>query len=76
MTDVGTTGDYNSIVGLAISGPPHRFTTRVGMARFEAASGEATMCGISVETDDCTGLATREGPVRLGGCLKPAVPEP
>ncbi len=33
------------------------------------------MCGIFVETDDHTGLAVREAPVRLGGCLKPAVPE-
>jgi metallophosphoesterase (TIGR00282 family) len=74
MTDVGMTGDYNSIVGMAPTEPLRRFTTGIGSGRFEPASGEATMCGIFVETDDRTGLAIREAPVRLGGCLKPAVP--
>ena len=74
MTDVGMTGDYNSIVGMATIEPMRRFTTGIGVGRFEPASGEATMCGIFVVTDDRTGLAVSEAPVRLGGCLKPTVP--
>ena len=38
------------------------------------ASGEATLCGLYVETDDRTGLATRAEPLRRGGRLAPALP--
>ena len=75
MTDVGMTGDFDSIVGMAKEEPLRRFTTGIGSGRFEPASGEATMCGVAVETDDRTGFAVRIAPVRLGGCLKPAVPQ-
>ena len=43
-------------------------------ARFEPASGPATLCGLAVETDDATGLARRIGAVRLGGRLEEARP--
>jgi calcineurin-like phosphoesterase len=33
------------------------------------------VCGIFVETNDATGLATRIEPVRLGGRLKQTVPQ-
>jgi hypothetical protein len=36
--------------------------------------GPATLCGLAVETDDASGLATRVGPVRLGGVLEQAKP--
>jgi hypothetical protein len=38
------------------------------------AEGEATVCGVFVETDDATGLARRIEPVRMGGRLAPAMP--
>lgn len=75
MTDVGMTGDFESIVGMAKEEPLRRFTTGISTGRFEPASGEATMCAVAVETDDRTRLAVRIAPVRLGGCLKRAVPE-
>jgi hypothetical protein len=40
----------------------------------EPATGEGTLCGVYVETDDKTGLATRVEPVRVGGMLKVSVP--
>jgi calcineurin-like phosphoesterase len=43
--------------------------------RFEPASGEATLSGVAVETDDATGLATKVAPVRRGGGLSPAAPD-
>jgi calcineurin-like phosphoesterase len=43
MTDVGMTGDYNSIVGMAREEPLRRFTTGISLGRFEPASGEATL---------------------------------
>ena len=75
ITDVGMTGDYNSIVGMVTAEPLRRFTTGIGTGRFEPASGEATLCGIFVETDDRTGLAVYEAPIRLGGCLKTSIPD-
>lgn len=75
MTDVGMTGDFESIAGMAKEEPLRRFTTGISTGRFEPASGEATMCAVAVETDDRTRLAVRTAPVRLGGCLKRAVPE-
>ena len=74
MSDVGMTGDYNSVIGMAKDEPLQRFTRRIPSSRFEAASGPATLCAVAVETDPATGLATRVGAVRLGGCLDQAVP--
>jgi metallophosphoesterase (TIGR00282 family) len=73
MTDAGMTGDYDSVIGMTKDEPLHRFTRRITSGRFEPASGPATLCGIAVETDPATGLATRAGAVRLGGCLEQAV---
>jgi calcineurin-like phosphoesterase len=36
------------------------------------AEGEATLCGVAVETDDASGRATRIAPFRIGGRLSPA----
>ncbi len=74
MTDAGMTGDYNSIIGMKKDEPMRRFTTGIPSARFEPATGEPTLSGIAVETDDATGLAVRVAPVRIGGRLEPAVP--
>ena len=52
-----------------------KLTTRLPGAKFQPASGPATVCGVFVETDDRTGLARRVEPIRIGGRLKPSVPE-
>jgi 2',3'-cyclic-nucleotide 2'-phosphodiesterase len=72
MTDVGMTGDYDSIIGMQKEEPLRRFTTGIPSARFEPALGPATFSAVAVETDDATGLALRLAPVRLGGRLEPA----
>ena len=74
MSDVGMTGDYDSVIGMAKEEPLQRFVRRVSSARFEAASGPATLCAAAVETDPATGLAIRVGAVRIGGCLEQATP--
>jgi calcineurin-like phosphoesterase len=51
-----------------------RFLRRISTSKFEAATGPATLCGLAVETDDATGLASRVGAVRLGGRLQEARP--
>ena len=42
--------------------------------RFVPAEGEATLCGVYVETDDATGRARAGAPVRVGGRLAQAGP--
>lgn len=74
MSDAGMCGDYNSILGMETDEPVNRFLTRIPRGRFEPALGPATLCGIAVETDDKTGLATRTTALRLGGALAPTEP--
>jgi 2',3'-cyclic-nucleotide 2'-phosphodiesterase len=74
VSDVGMTGDYNSVIGMLIEEPLTRFLRKIPSARFEPASGPATLCAAAVETDDATGLARHVGAVRLGGRLEPAMP--
>jgi calcineurin-like phosphoesterase len=74
MTDVGMTGDFDSVIGMAKDEPLQRFVRRISAARFEPAAGPATLCAIAVETDPATGLATKVGAVRLGGSLEQAMP--
>jgi calcineurin-like phosphoesterase len=74
ITDVGMTGDYDSVIGMVKDEPLNRFLRRIPSTRLEPANGPATLCGIAVETDDRTGLATRVGAVRLGGRLEPCEP--
>jgi metallophosphoesterase (TIGR00282 family) len=75
QSDVGMTGDFDSVIGMEKDEPIRRFLTKIPSGRFEAAKGEATLCGLGVETEDATGLAVKVGPVRIGGRLSPALPE-
>jgi len=74
QTDLGMTGDYDSVIGMKKRTATERFTTKLPQGRLEPAEGEATLCGLYVETDDKTGLATVSVPVRIGGRLSQAVP--
>src|SRR5215213_4332787 len=74
ISDVGMTGDYDSVIGMVKDEPLGRFIRRIPSGKFEAANGPATLCAIAVETDDATGLATRVAPVRIGGRLEEARP--
>lgn len=73
QTDAGMCGDYNSVIGMEKDEPLNRFLSKIPSGRFQPALGEATLCGVFVETD-ASGLALRVEPVRLGGRLKPALP--
>src|SRR5882757_6813857 len=65
MSDVGMTGDYDSVIGMSKEEPLNRFLRRISTSKFEAASGPATLCGFAVETEDAGGLASRVAAVRL-----------
>ncbi|MFZ0422961.1 MAG: TIGR00282 family metallophosphoesterase [Xanthobacteraceae bacterium] len=73
MSDVGMAGDFDSVIGMAKDEPMQRFTRKISSARFEPATGPATLCAVAVETEP-SGLAARVAPVRLGGKLEQAKP--
>lgn len=58
QTDAGMCGDYNSIIGFKPEAPLERFLSKRSKIKLEPATGEGTLCGTLVETDDATGLAT------------------
>ena len=58
QTDVGMSGDYNSVIGMDKNNPIHGFTMGYrSEGRFTPANGIGTTCGCFVESDDNTGLA-------------------
>ncbi|MEC9249881.1 MAG: YmdB family metallophosphoesterase, partial [Pseudomonadota bacterium] len=73
QTDAGMCGDYDSVIGMDKEEPVRRFTTRMRTSRFEPATGEATLCGVMVETGP-GGLAQSISPIRAGGKLAPQMP--
>lgn len=74
ISDVGMTGDYDSVIGMEKEEPMRRFIRRVPSGRFEPALGPATLCGVAIEIDP-EGLANAIAPVRIGGVLEPAAPD-
>ncbi|MBA5777272.1 TIGR00282 family metallophosphoesterase [Stappia sp. F7233] len=74
MSDAGMCGDYDSVLGMDKEEPISRFLRKIPTARFAPAEGEATVCGVAVEIDDATGLATDVAPLRIGGRLAQVTP--
>jgi metallophosphoesterase (TIGR00282 family) len=75
LSDLGMCGDYDSVIGMEKEEPIGRFLRKLPSSRFEPAMGEATVCGVLVDTDDATGLALRIEPIRIGGRLSQALPD-
>ena len=69
QTDAGMCGDYDSVIGFDKKVPLNSFLNKYKTERLTPAQGEATLCGLLVETDNRTGLATAVSPVRSGGKL-------
>ncbi len=74
VTDVGMTGDYDSVIGMDKDEPLRRFTRRIPSGRFEPAMGPATLCAVAVELTPA-GLTKAIAPVRIGGLLNAAMPD-
>jgi metallophosphoesterase (TIGR00282 family) len=74
QTDAGMCGDYDSVIGMQKEPAIRRFVTKMPGKRPQVAEGEATLCGLLLETDDRTGLAQAVEPVRIGGRLVPHLP--
>lgn len=75
QSDAGACCDYDSVIGMDKAEPLQRFVRKLSSARFSPATGPATVCGVFVETG-ANGLAKRIDPVRVGGRLSQALPEP
>jgi 2',3'-cyclic-nucleotide 2'-phosphodiesterase len=75
QSDLGMCGDYDSVIGMAKESATARFWRKIPGERLVPAEGEATLCGVFVETDDASGLARRIAPLRQGGRLSPTMPE-
>ena len=61
-------GDYNSVIGMQKDVPINRFLGKISKDRFRPAGGDATICGVVIETSEETGLAKKKiTPLRLGG---------
>ncbi|MCT4610194.1 MAG: TIGR00282 family metallophosphoesterase [Pelagimonas sp.] len=74
LSDAGMCGDYNSVIGMEKAEPMRRFVTGMVKNRFTPATGEATLSGVFVETDDATGKAKQIKMIRQGGRLEQASP--
>ncbi len=75
QTDAGMCGDYVSVIGFDRHEPIRRMIQKTPLARWEAASGQGSLSGVAVETDDRTGLAKRVARVQLGPTLPEARPD-
>jgi len=67
QTDVGMTGAYTGSIGVDLDVPMQGFLQGRMIDKMQAASGEATVCGVFIETDDNTGKAISIKPIRMGG---------
>ena len=66
QTDVGMTGDYNSVIGMDKQNPIHGFVKGYrSEGRFFPAEGDVTICGAYIETDDKTGLSMKIEPFQI-----------
>lgn len=74
QADAGMCGDYDSVIGMGKEAAIAKFVRKMPGERLQPADGEATLCGLLVETDDRTGLARSVQPLRLGGSLSQAMP--
>lgn len=76
MTDAGMCGDYRSIIGYPIDCIVNRYVRKLPeTSKPGPAQGEATLCGLFLETDNITGLAKRVDPICIGPHLRETWPE-
>ncbi len=75
QSDAGMCGPYESILGMKIEGSLNRFLTKMPGHRLEAASGDSTVCGVFIVTDDETRRTVRAEPIRIGPFMSEHMPE-
>jgi len=66
QTDVGMSGNYESVIGMDKENPIHSFVKGYRTeGRFVPAQGNVTVCGTFIESDDNTGLALKIEPFQI-----------
>jgi calcineurin-like phosphoesterase len=76
LTDAGMCGVFDSVIGMEKDEPVNRFVTRMNSGRFVPRTSErGGICGVAVEIDGATGLATAISPVRLGADIRNVEPD-
>ncbi|MBT4645039.1 MAG: TIGR00282 family metallophosphoesterase [Pelagibacteraceae bacterium] len=66
QTDIGMTGNYNSVIGMDKENPIHGFVRGFrAEGRFFPAEGHITVSGAYIETDDKTGLSLKIEPFQI-----------
>ncbi|MDA9107919.1 TIGR00282 family metallophosphoesterase [Candidatus Pelagibacter sp.] len=69
QTDAGMCGDYNSVIGMNADNSINRFLKKNSVKHFPAI-GDATLCGVIVDCNIQTGLATNIESYIFGAQLK------
>jgi metallophosphoesterase (TIGR00282 family) len=73
ITDVGMSGDYNSVIGMNKVDAMNRFIyPNKKKSRLEVSTGEPTLCGVVIESIE-NGLGKSIYPIRLGGKLEQTI---
>lgn len=66
ITDLGMTGDYNSIIGADKAVPLQKFVGGFTTERMKPAEGIGTVCGVVITVNEQTGLTQEITPFRVG----------
>lgn len=74
QTDAGMCGDYDSVIGFDKQISITAFLNKVKSGKMLPATGDGTISGLFVVTDDNTGLAKYVSQVRMGGRLAEVIP--
>lgn len=70
QTDAGMCGDYQSIIGMQTETSLNKMRQIVPRERLQPASGEATVCGTFIKTNDQTGLCEKIESIIVGPHLR------
>ncbi len=74
LTDAGMCGCFDSVIGMNKAEPVSRFITNMAREKYSPEKGDATVCGVLIDTNDATGLAEKIYMVRYGGRLQESLP--
>ena len=74
ISDVGMSGDYDSILGFDKQNPLEKFISGIPSGRFIPAKGEGTFSGILFETNS-DGLISNISPIKFGGIFDDELPD-
>lgn len=70
QTDLGMTGDYNSVIGMEKDVPMQRYIRKIPGGKMTPATEEATLCSTLIKTNDRTGLTEDISQIIIGPRLK------